>query len=314
MIRSYKALPPVPISGPSHVAFSEKRDTVDQRNNRTIPIQYLPATPNAQDAPPSSPVLGGDDGTPDDKMATFLFLAGPPASGRLWADAIRRVRHQGHEAEAVELFDGPPSEEETWSSRIDATIAGLTGPVVLVAHGTAVPVARHLSIRTNLAGLVLSNGPLDSLPVPYRIAVSMARAPGPLGHALLRPRIHLAMLASSIGLRRTVVNPYVWDHDTVVTVCGPLFADRDTRGRVRRFLAALPETIRLAPRPAVPTLLVWGDTDPLFSWAKADLFACDHKNISAVPIDGGHHFHPLERPWEIADKAVTWLESLPTTT
>ncbi len=243
-------------------------------------------------------------------MATFLLVAGPPTSSALWKDVVQRIKMLGHEARAIELFTAEPSNGVAWHTALSTAIEECSGPVFLVAHGAATAVARHVVNSTPPTGLILTNGPLNRLPKAYRLGRASLRAPGPL----IPSALLLRLLASPIGLRRTVVNPYVWDHDTVVRVCGPLIRDHDTIDRVRRFMNELPKHINTAPTPTVPTRLIWGDSDTLIPPSNAVIFASEHSNTSIDIISGGHHFHPLERPWEIADLAVSWSQVQSTTT
>ena len=128
---------------------------------------------------------------------------------------------------------------------------------------------------------------------------------------MLGPKAALKLLASPAGLRRTVVNPYVWDYDTVVTICGPLFKDPDCRARTRGFLSALSEWTETPASTTAPTAHIYGDSDHLLS--PINLYF-EPDNPALHTIEGGHHYHPLERPWEIADRVTEWAQSTLTTT
>ena len=74
-----------------------------------------------------------------------------------------------------------------------------------------------------------------------------------------------------------------------------------------RYLRSMAELPKEPPAWEGPTLLLWGDRDPLYSAAVADearrwLPAAEHR---AIP--GGQHFHPVERPWFFADALAEWL-------
>jgi pimeloyl-ACP methyl ester carboxylesterase len=229
-------------------------------------------------------------------MATFLFLAGPPADGQMWVDTAKRVQTLGHETEILNLF----------SSDIGARIRQAPSPTVLVAHGTSIPTAMMLAHQYPVSRLVLSNGPIGHLPLSVKTALSVYRLPTPIGALLLRPELLLRLLGSPFGLKRTVVNPYVWDHDTIVEVCGPVLRNRDIRASVHAFLKKLPQNVTTAPIPQLPTRLIWGDSDKVYSSLNAEHYTNQHNNISMEVIPGAHHFHPMERPWEIAERAVQW--------
>ena len=232
-------------------------------------------------------------------MPTFRLLAGPPASAFLWTEVLRRLRSLGHEAEAIELLEGAPT---------PATVLGLAQGLldrkavgsgeVLVAHGLAVPVARAVAARCALGGLVLSNGPLHGLDSVSR---ALQRLPGASLRMLMRPIFSQAILASSLGLRRTVINPYVMDRDTVVMLTAPWAGSAAGRRAAAELLADLPGEAPNAALGGVRTLLLWGDEDPLYPPFVADRMATEHPAVERRTIPGGDHFHPLERPWAFAD-------------
>ena len=121
----------------------------------------------------------------------------------------------------------------------------------------------------------------------------------------------MKLLASPAGLRRSVVNPYVWDHDTVVTICGPLFEAGKAIAQTKHFLSCLPKWAESAPQTDTPTVQIYGNSDSLLSPLNADYSdSCG----DVISIDGGQHYHPLERPWEIADRTLDWASSTLTTT
>jgi pimeloyl-ACP methyl ester carboxylesterase len=243
-------------------------------------------------------------------MHHFMFLAGPPAGQRMWDSVLARIHDQGAVGSAVDLSDLRAETEDPagWATALAHRMQDVDG-CILVAHGTAVPLARHAAVIHPPAGLVLSNGPLGPVSRPLRALCTAARSPGSRWWA--RPRLAIPWLASSAGLRRTVVNPYVWDRDTVVTVCGPLFEVPALRERTLRFLGSLPEMAASAPTPTVPTALLWGGSDPFFP-ALHQSFSLPDSKLKL--IDGGHHYHPLERPWETADGVLAWAQKTLTTT
>jgi pimeloyl-ACP methyl ester carboxylesterase len=175
---------------------------------------------------------------------------------------------------------------------------------VLVAHGLAVPAAIQAAQLTPVAGLVLSNGPVRPTRLT-RVLTSMAGAPFGVAIHAFRPPVSTSVLASSLALRRLVVNPYVMDRDTVAALSDPLFADTDTRRAVRAYvssLAELPDVRALR----CPTLLAWGDADPIFSAGEASFVEAALPGSRYARIPGGQHLHPEERPWALADLVAAW--------
>lgn len=232
-------------------------------------------------------------------MPTFRLLAGPPASAALWTEVLRRLRSLGHEAHAIELLEDaqPSATVESLAQRL--LDRGRVGPGdVLVAHGLAVPVARVVAARCALGGLVLSNGPLHGLDP---ISRALQRLPGPTLRMLMRPMFSQPILASSLGLRRTVINPYVMDRDTVVMLTTPWAGSAAGRRAAAALLADLPGATPGEPLGGARTLLLWGDEDPLYPPLVADRMAATQARVERQTIPGGDHFHPLERPWAFAD-------------
>lgn len=248
-------------------------------------------------------------------LPAVLLLAGPPASAGLWRGLLARWG-VGARARAFELFDPPPEDPSVdgLARRVAAELATLPRPRALVAHGAAVPVALRAAAIDRPEHLALSNGPIGRLDPVLAGLCRLASSPRLLASTLLQPPVLSGWLASSLGLRRAVVNPYVMDRDTVVALLGPLLRTRQHRLALARFLASLPAAVAEPPRYEGRTLLVWGDADPLYPPAHADearrwLPAARH-----VAVPGGQHLHPEERPWEMADRLAAWLTAPPIAT
>lgn len=235
---------------------------------------------------------------------TILFVAGPPAGDALFREAIRRLGC----GEARPVVD-PASPTDGWRER-GAALASALGarPTVLVAHGLAVPAAVAAALEAPPVALVLSNGPITRVDPVAAALARLASAPGGralLERALLRPGAWLRWLASSVGLRRAVVNPYAMDRDTVALLCGPGVATPEARRATAAYLASLAEGLPDASALTCPVLLAWGDDDRLYPASEADFlaFALPGAEVRAIP--GGRLFHPEERPWALADMVAT---------
>ena len=243
-------------------------------------------------------------------MPMVLFLGGPPFTSQLWEPAALRL-HDAHSVDTsvIELFDPLPSTPTVagLADHLAARLPDHAGPTILCAHGAALPVAWRLAAEERVDGLVLSNGPIQALDPVLALLAAMARAPRVLAETVLRPGAFQAWLASSVGLRRAVVNPYVMDRDTVVALSDPLLRPQDTRLAVARYLADLNRSVPVPQRLKVPTLLCWGDGDPLYSAASADQALSALDNGRHVRVPGGQHLHPVERPWFIADEMAAWI-------
>jgi len=246
-------------------------------------------------------------------MTTLLLVAAPPASSAMWGDVIRRLAHHGLRARSVELWDPVPDDPSVdgLCQRLVDEIENTSDDVVLVAHGTALPVARAAAARASIAGLVLTNGPINALDPATRTLARLARSPRALGATLLQPGAWNRWLTSSAGMRRTVVNPYVMDRDTVVALTAPYTCSAKHRETAARFLRDLRElTPPGAPR-ANRVLLVWGDEDPLYPASLCDQARASIPGLEVEEVPGGQHFHPVERPWYMADVIHEWLAREP---
>ncbi|NOY28431.1 MAG: hypothetical protein GXP62_21450 [Oligoflexia bacterium] len=258
-------------------------------------------------------------------MPTALMIAGPPTSGRLWTDVERRLRELQSApgaaplgCEVCELLatdsdagalsqEGEGEGEGIIAACVGRVVARLlaVGPrPILVAHGLALPVAIRAATQVPGVRLVVSNGPVSGLDPITALIAGLARAP--LAVEALRPGPVLSWLASSAGLRRAVRNPYVMDRDTVVAICGPLFATNTRRQAVLGYLSALPQAVRSTPTFDGPALACWGDEDRLYPAAVVDearlvLPALVHQSVA-----GGRFLHPVERPWALADGIAAW--------
>lgn len=235
------------------------------------------------------------------------FLPGPPFGAELFRDVMRRV---GPGCAVWPSVD-PAEISAGWADRAESLardLAAAAGPVVLVAHGLGVPVALAASVRKSPAALVLTDGPVSRLdPVTAAVASLARRAPLLLSQLLLRPQVWTRWLASSAGLRRAVINPYVMDRDTVAAIAAPLVAAPAGRRAVTSFLASLADGLPEPTLPACPTLLVWGGADPFYPPSEADLLAHAGGSVRHVSIPGAQWVHPVERPWMLGDALLDLL-------
>lgn len=218
----------------------------------------------------------------------------------MYGEVVRRLPG----ARVVGVLD-PAASDHGWRARAEALAASVAAspePVALIAHGLAVPVALAASRLHAPAALVLSNGPVTRLdPVHRALASAARRAPGLVAGGLLRPALLTRWLASSAGLRRAVVNPYVMDRDSVVALCAPLDAGEGARRAVAAFLASLAEGLPDPALPACPVGVVWGTEDALYPAYEADFLDKLGARVRRVDVPGARWMHPVERPWAFAD-------------
>ena len=232
----------------------------------------------------------------------------------MWTDVLRRMRTRGINAQSWDTLTEGTGSIKDETDRLVSAINQAAEDVVLIGHGTSLPLVLATAEATNIAGLVLSNGPLGQPDALSRGLSRIARLPRPLARALFSAPLSLPFLASSLGLRRTVVNPYVMDRDTTVAICGPILKNSDRLGRALRYFETLSSAPTLSPSGHTKTLLCWGDSDPITSRNYEEFMENMATSITNTPIEGGRYFHPVERPWALADTVVDWAATHLTTT
>ncbi|MCB9779979.1 MAG: alpha/beta hydrolase [Alphaproteobacteria bacterium] len=242
---------------------------------------------------------------------TVLLVPGPPTGPDLWTQVQKRLapRHATRVATLLDAAEAEPTVggQAAWLADRIASLRS-DGELAVVAHGLAVPVA--LRATPSEVPLVLCNGPIRAGGPAADLAGALLRSLPLLAPVALNPAISLRFLASSAGLRRAVRNPYVMDHDTVVTVCGNAFVDGAARRRLARFLADLPAALRSTPGRGGPTLALWGDEDRLHPASAVDELRLLAPATTHIAVPGGRLMHPVERPWEVADAVAAWLADL----
>jgi hypothetical protein len=247
-------------------------------------------------------------------MPKNLFIAGPPFDTSLWKDVSERLNIHGYTNEFVSLLVDGDGSMRTEAERVAHEIQQSTEPVILVAQGSALPVALTAATIAKPAGIVLTNGVLGRTDPMTRALCAAAQMPQLMFNQMCSPQIILRWLSSSAGLRRAVVNPYVMDHDTTVAICGPIFEDKAKRKRLQRYLKDLSTEANKSPTFSAKTLLCWGDSD-LLNPVKTSPFDKQSTDlITKEVILGGKYLHPVERPWEIADRIHEWAVKHLTTT
>ena len=250
------------------------------------------------------------------ERAHALLVAGPPGSSALWRAVAPRLAAGGLLPRTWDLFDPLPEDPtvDGLAARLAEALVALPPPRGLLAHGSAVPIAVRAAILARPERLVLTNGPHHGLDPVLSALSALGRIPAVLAGTVLQPPVLQTWLASSAGLRRAVVNPYVMDRDTVVALSGPLVRSSEHRLALARFLYSLRAATASAPRYDGSTLLVWGDDDALYPASYADELRRFFPNGELRAIPGGRHLHPEERPWSLADMTISWMADTPTTT
>ncbi len=239
-----------------------------------------------------------------------MLVSAFPFSGALF-DAVARRLSVRARVVIPELHAGPDS--GSLSDLVDRLVAvtkacGEVGAVA--AHGLAVPVLLAAAERLPTSQLAISNGPVTRLDAFSATLSTLARAPGgrtSLASTVLRPGAFVRWLASSAGLRRAVVNPYVMDSDTVERLARPLLETAESRKKIANFLATLRPTADLFQPGDRQITAIWGDADALFPCSEAEFFANARYHGMHVAVPGGRFVFPEERPWELADALIETL-------
>jgi hypothetical protein len=172
---------------------------------------------------------------------------------------------------------------------------------MLVAHGLAVPLAVAAS-GSGVHTLVISNGPTGKLDP---VSGLLARIPfGVLKRVVLNQQFFRAWLSSSLGLRRTVVNPYVMDKETVFTLTQKTLQDAPGRSQTASWLRGLPDLLPVRFPSDLNVVALWGDGDRLYPLDGI----VKNQSMAIRPILGARFFYPQERPWEMADACLELVE------
>lgn len=247
-------------------------------------------------------------------MFTVLLVPGPPFDTPMWKDVQDRLETHGLKTRCWSVLNSPTGNFEDETTLLSNEIRGTKEAIILLAHGTALPLAIAAAQKSPPAGIVLTNGTISDTEMFGRGLRMLSRAPIPLSSALFSKHIGLNFLASSAGLRRAVVNPYVMDHDTTVAVCGPILSHPERRNKMKNFFKTSKTSGLALQTPPAKTLLCWGDSDPITSGSYSLFVKSMPDNIDVSPVPGGRFLHPIERPWELADRVSAWTEKMLTTT
>ena len=247
-------------------------------------------------------------------MPEIWFISGPPFDTAIWRAVEARVRDLGRPARTWACLTAGSGDIAEELARLSADLDGAGDGVILVGHGSALPLVRAASSHPAVTGMVLSNGPGVKLDRLNRVWSRLFSMPQPLRQGMLSSTLMMPILQSSVGLRRTVVNPYVMDHDTVVAICEPIFSNPERRERAATYFKSLTDLPEMPLSTDVQILLCWGDSDPVGADTYSVLCETHSPNITQSPIPGGRFMHPVERPWELADRLVEWAANWPTAT
>lgn len=250
---------------------------------------------------------------PERPWHTVVAIAGPPTSSLLFRHLAAPLRQEGVALTLAEPFDPAPSGRADLQGLVERLAPVVPDGATVLVHGLALPIGFELLRRTGAAGLVVLDGPLERLdPVSAAAARSCRVAPA-LMQTLLRPAIAVPLLASSLGLRRAVVNPYAMDRDIVAMLTAPLIATRARRAAVVEYLGSIS---RIGPPWSVGgkrVLALWSSSDLLYPLPHDMSRLVADGELSAISMAGARFLSVEEQPWAVAASVVRWVrEGSPT--
>ena len=238
---------------------------------------------------------------------SILLLAGIPFEGSFWKEVQARLTHHERSSMTSTLCKDAGSLGE--QIQILKGIIETNDIDTIVAHGLSLPLAIEVSHLSTNRRLILSNGLLTpDVGLIRWILPRLQQIPCTLKRQLLRPSFSLPAMASSTAFRRLVINPYVMSRSTLDDLTKELLADVNYRKHVSKYLTSL-ETWTLRSPNNTNVYGIWGDHDLLFPVEQIEGVRSQLPTLAqkTVTISGGAHFHPIERPWSIADAIHTIL-------
>ncbi len=238
---------------------------------------------------------------------SVLLVAGVPFEGSFWELVQHRLTHHGITSDTWTICQhgGSFASERTAlhtqikEKSFDAIVThGLSAPLVFDVLG-------DLTTDHKCPRIILSNGFLTTgVGLSQWILPQIWRLPCTVKQQLLRPTFTLPFLASSAIFRRLVVNPYVMDRATINKLCQKLLSSKDYRTSLCNYFQDLEQwrmpTFTREQLSTIDLHAIWGDGDLLFPLEQLETLSLK-EHISTRVIPGGAHFHPIERPWSIAD-------------
>jgi len=238
---------------------------------------------------------------------SILLTAGIPFDGSFWTKVQHRLAEHNRESTTWTLCKESGSLGEQIQDL--KTVLLEQNIDTVVAHGLSVPVAIEACHIVGNCKLIVSNGLLTPKVGFIRwILPRLQQLPCTLTRQLLRPSLSLPILASSAAFRRLVINPYVMDRNTLTELTEEVLSNLNYRKNVGSYISSL-ENWKIRAPAETSVFAIWGDHDLLFPIEQLDatqhLFKIPNRHIHR--IEGGAHFHPIERPWTIADIIQTIL-------
>lgn len=239
---------------------------------------------------------------------SILLIAGLPFEESFWYAVQQRLTTQGYSSHTWVLCKN----HGEINQQLDDLHQFITEHSIdtIVAHGLSVPLAIETFKASKCQQLILSNGFLTTkVGLSQWILPRLLNIPCTLKRQLLRPSILIPVLASSAAFRRLVINPYVMDRETIETLSKDLLNNTNYRKNVSTYLREL-NSWSLPKKLDGVIHAIWGDHDLLFPVEQLEfLSAIENIDLHTHLIEGGAHFHPVERPWSLADQIASVVKT-----
>ncbi|MBO9661759.1 alpha/beta hydrolase [Dokdonella sp.] len=254
--------------------------------------------------------------------AAALFLHGFPLNGFQWRGALPRLaRHRrciapdflslGHTEAAAGQDVGPQAQAAMLIALLDAL---KIGAVDLVANDSGSQVAQLLVARhpERVRTLLLTNGDteIDSPPAALAPVIELSKAGRYCDEWLAPWRADTALARSPHGIGgMCYADPAHPTDEAIETYFAPILATPQRKALMHAYAIALEHNPLLGiqsalKRSTIPTRIVWGTADTIFSADSPDYLARSFGASRGVRrLQGARLFWPEERPDVIVEEA-----------
>lgn len=242
---------------------------------------------------------------------SILFIAGLPFGGSFWADIQQRLNTQNIESHTWTLCSNAGSLHHQ-VAELHQTVQKLNISC-LVGHGLALPLLLTYAHQHPAERVIISNGMIGSnVGLIKWLMPRMTSLPPALGKLVLSPTISIPIMASSACFRRLVVNPYVMNKEVIQDLTMTQLTNAEYRKHVMDYLQSISDWKCPSHLHNARVHLIWGENDPVFPFEQVQAInhIVEHAPQHTHIIPGGAHFHPIERPWSMADFIADCLTSM----
>lgn len=223
---------------------------------------------------------------------TYALIPGAGGSAWYWHRVTPLLTADGTEAIAIDLpADDDSADLTTYADTIYTALAGVQGPVILVAQSMGAFTAPMVADRVRAELMVLVN---PMVPTP-------GEAPGQWWEATGQEQARIDQYRR-IGLQRNEFDPIEdFFHDVPQAVRREAFSQPEPRQSDTAFAQAWP----LDGWPAIPTHVLQGSEDRLFPLDFQRRVVRDRLGVEVDVMPGGH-LMALSRPRELADRLESY--------